>query len=311
MGIYYFGEMLKRYRESLGMTQEKLCDGICSCQTLSLIENGRQKLGIAACQQMMERMGKEVSRVYALEPISDSRTKKDIQDYEKAMEKCDYETADKILGKMEQVLGDAMAGRQYILGGKAFISRKLQRITGEEERALLWEAMALSVPDPMRKNISRYPWLSHELLLLYGIANSYFEEGKCQETVIMLEDIQKSLESGYRISEQGQIFELMIIECLMNAYQKLGEHKKAFEYAEQGIAVSSQEKSSERLVQFLEGKAQCMGRLLEHGKEEGFTKEGYKEAIQQAVIIASALGKKKQKKRMEKRYKELFGEEVW
>ena len=34
MGIYLAGEVIRRNRESMGITQEELCDGICSVETL-------------------------------------------------------------------------------------------------------------------------------------------------------------------------------------------------------------------------------------------------------------------------------------
>ena len=58
MGIYAVGEVIRRNRESIGMTQEELCDGICSVETLSRIENGRNTPSRANFERLMERMGK-------------------------------------------------------------------------------------------------------------------------------------------------------------------------------------------------------------------------------------------------------------
>lgn len=58
MGIYAVGEVIRRTRESLGMTQEELCDGICDVVTLSRIENGRNTPSRANFEALMERMGK-------------------------------------------------------------------------------------------------------------------------------------------------------------------------------------------------------------------------------------------------------------
>lgn len=293
------------------MTQEMLSEGICSPQTVSRIENGRQKPGRAISRQMMERLGKEKGRGYAIVPMGDAQVQEEIQRYEDLMEKGEYKAADRIIRKLEGVFGDTPAHRQYILGGKAHIGWKLRQITGEEGRAMLWEALGLSVPDPMQQELSRYPWIGHELLLLYGIADSYYGEGKYQEAVSMLEGIYRGLGSGYRIPGRGQKIELMVMERLMGAYGKLGQYRKALGYAERGIEASRQEKSSERFVPFLEGKAQNMEHLLELGEAGEFSWEDYKEALRQAIAISSALGKKKQKKRMQKHYQERFGEEPW
>ena len=58
MGIYAVGEVIRRTRESLGMTQEELCEGICDVVTLSRIENGRNTPSRANFELLMERMGR-------------------------------------------------------------------------------------------------------------------------------------------------------------------------------------------------------------------------------------------------------------
>ena len=42
MAFYLLGDCIREQRERLGVTQEELCEGICSVPTLSKIENGRQ-----------------------------------------------------------------------------------------------------------------------------------------------------------------------------------------------------------------------------------------------------------------------------
>ena len=42
MAFYMFGDYIREQRERMGVTQEDLCEGICSPGTLSKIENGRQ-----------------------------------------------------------------------------------------------------------------------------------------------------------------------------------------------------------------------------------------------------------------------------
>ena len=58
MSNYNAGDMIKLTREAMGITQEELCDTICSVQTLSKIENGKVKVKKATYQQLMEKMGR-------------------------------------------------------------------------------------------------------------------------------------------------------------------------------------------------------------------------------------------------------------
>ena len=309
MGIYCFSEVLKRTRQSLGLTQEMLCEGICSPQTISRIENGQQKPRKKTSRQLMERMGKEGSRMYAILPISDPKISKDIRNYDDAMRKEKYKAAQKILNIMEEEFWDTSACSQYLLYGKNTIRWKLQQISPENGRELLWEALELTVPSPKQQEISWYPWMDHELLLLYGVADSYYDEGQTQEAISMLKDLYEGIWSGYRMPQAGQTIEYMILNKLMEIYGGLKGYENAIECAQKGIETCRQEQSSIYLVQFLEGNAQNIRRLLKQGETNEYSEETYREASLQAIAIASALGNEKKAKKMTKRYYKHFGNE--
>ena len=44
MEVYNMGEVIQKRRKSLGITQEQLSEGICSVQTLSRVENGKNRI---------------------------------------------------------------------------------------------------------------------------------------------------------------------------------------------------------------------------------------------------------------------------
>ena len=57
MSEYCMGEMIKRTRKSMNMSQEELAFGICSVSTLSRIENGLETPARATFEKMVERLG--------------------------------------------------------------------------------------------------------------------------------------------------------------------------------------------------------------------------------------------------------------
>ena len=57
MAFYLLGDCIREQRERLGVTQEELCEGICSVPTLSKIENGRQGMRLNQYIAIMERLG--------------------------------------------------------------------------------------------------------------------------------------------------------------------------------------------------------------------------------------------------------------
>lgn len=59
MNNIMIGDVVRHIRENKGITQAKLCDGICSISTLSRIENGRQHPTRGLITLLAERMGEE------------------------------------------------------------------------------------------------------------------------------------------------------------------------------------------------------------------------------------------------------------
>ncbi len=57
MSEYCMGEMIKRTRKSMNLSQEELAFGICSVSTLSRIENGLETPARATFEKMLERLG--------------------------------------------------------------------------------------------------------------------------------------------------------------------------------------------------------------------------------------------------------------
>ena len=57
MAFYLLGDCIRERRERLGVTQEELCEGICSVPTLSKIENGKQGMRLNQYIAIMERLG--------------------------------------------------------------------------------------------------------------------------------------------------------------------------------------------------------------------------------------------------------------
>lgn len=100
MGMYRAGIVIRRNRLALHMTQEDLCDGICDTQTISRIENGKQNPGKDIYRRLMERMGREKDRAFAMVSGEDVRVMDYAREYENALHKFEYERAEEFLGKL-------------------------------------------------------------------------------------------------------------------------------------------------------------------------------------------------------------------
>lgn len=57
MSLYNVGNFIKQKRVELGITQEELCEGICSVTTLSRLENGEQTPRSSNVRALLQRLG--------------------------------------------------------------------------------------------------------------------------------------------------------------------------------------------------------------------------------------------------------------
>lgn len=307
MGVYRAGDVIRRNRQALHMTQEELCEGICNAQTLSRIENGKQNPGKEVYKRLMERMGKEKNRAFAMVSGDDVRVLEYAREYENALHKFEYEKADEVLHLLEEMVDDSPVSRQYVMEGRAVLDWRLKRIEAKEERKKLIEALSLTINNPEKYDFSSYPLMENELSIMSNIANNYFSEGKREKAVLILENIYKGINSGYRIREKNRALEILLLNNLANMYGELGEYKKAIELTKQGIEVCRAEKSSSALPQLLAEMEWNMEQLLKEKNDVNFTKHDCEKILRQAFYIASALKQNHNVELIKNHYEEYFG----
>lgn len=306
MGVYRAGDVIRRNRQALHMTQEELCEGICNAQTLSRIENGKQNPGKEVYKRLMERMGKEKNRAFARISGDDIRVLEYAREYENALHKFDYEKAEENLLFLEKMADDSPVSKQYLLRGRAVIDWNLKRITPEEGRKKLKKALAITVEKAEEQNFATYPLMENEISILYNIAGTYFCESKTEKAIFLLENVYAGINSGYRIPEKGKLTEVLILTNLANMYGELGEYQKAIELAEQGITICKEEKVSSALPQLLAEMEWNMEQLLDSGENVKFTKKDCERILRQACYLASALRQYHNLELIKNHYQEYF-----
>ncbi len=74
MAVYAIGRTIRAAREKAGLSQQALCEGICSLPTLSKIENGVQNPSRKTLQYISERLGIDLELFNV--PVSDVEAQK-------------------------------------------------------------------------------------------------------------------------------------------------------------------------------------------------------------------------------------------
>ena len=306
MGVYCKGELIRQYRQSCGLSQEELSEGICSVQTLSRIENGRQDGSKRLYHCLMERLAKETESIYLRIEEADGRLDKYIREYGKGIRYWDGKNAEKALKQLEGFTDLTRIGKQAILAAKAILSMKLGHITPGAARQMLWEALEYTVERPLQKDLGSYPWLDPESGIWCKAAETYCEENEFAQAIHILKSLHKNIKRGYRIPEKGRTLELIVLGSLTEAYGKKGEHKRAMAYAKRGIELCRKEKSSEFLILMLWRMEWNMEKLLEKGEDVLFTENDCLNMLRKNICLAEAIGKKREKKLLEKHKKEYY-----
>lgn len=310
MGVYRAGDVIRRNRQALHMTQEELCEGICNAQTLSRIENGKQNPGKEVYKRLMERMGKEKNRAFAMVSGDDVRVLEYAREYENAVHKFEYEKADKILQLLDKMVDDSSVSKQYLMRGRAIVDWKLKRITIQEKRKRLIEGLKVTVEAPEKQDFSQYPLMENEVSILCNIANTYFYENQIEKAISLLEEVYGGINSGYRISDKGRVTELLILDNLANMYGEIGEHWKAIKLVRQGLVICKEEKTSGNLPQLLGEMEWNMEQLLEKNEIVEFSQKECEKILRQAYYIATALKQNHNAYLLKNHYEEYFGKKL-
>src|SRR5690554_3724668 len=129
MGMYRLGDIIRMNRRALSITQEQLCDGICSVETLSRMETGKQNPGKDIYELLMERMGRIRERAYSMLSISDIKILDQMKQLEDYIKLYDYEAAEAILHDLKKNLGDSILDRQFLIRVESIINYRLNRIS--------------------------------------------------------------------------------------------------------------------------------------------------------------------------------------
>ena len=148
MGVYQIGEVIKRTRESLGITQEELYDGICSAETLSRIENGKRPPSNANFRALMGRLGKDDEKYRMLVHSGDMETIMEAMNIDILISHDENEKAEKVFEHFKQMVDlEDNANRQYVIKTQALIDYSLGKISVQTKRERLVEAFLCTIPN--------------------------------------------------------------------------------------------------------------------------------------------------------------------
>ncbi len=238
MKSYRIGDVIKRHRKLLGLTQEQLCDGICDPTTLSKIENGRRTPSPQDTIGLLERLGLSSDVYYFLvsdEDFAVQDLKVEIRTH--AIRK-EFSEALDLLDKLEAYKRQSPFVAQFILRQRSIVGyRKDGAVcpyTPAEALELLYQAIRLTVSSFQIERIAEYLLCTEELTVIIDIAASHSDQEDYDTSLRIYAQLMNYVEQRCMSTEEtNRIFPLIAYNYARDL-EEVGDYAKAVEVSEQG-----------------------------------------------------------------------------
>ncbi len=244
------GEIIKRKREEIGLSQWELCEGICDPVTLSRLENGRQSPSRNNVIALLERLGLPDDRYYALLTQSENDYEGEIKEIKakiielnKIKVKENYRIEDieiRISEIKKRFPVKDKISIQTVMMLEADLKKAANLIGYEEYKLLMLKALKMTVPNFTIDKLLKYRYTSDEIRILCVIASTNQYLGKIDLTLNMYEDLYNYMKkNAFRLSGYPKMMSLVLHNYCINL-MKSDRFEQAIKIAEEGrcLAVS-------------------------------------------------------------------------
>ena len=245
----FIGEMIKRKRKELGLTQEQLCEGICEPSTISRIESGRQVPAKNKLDALLQRLGLPGERYYALM----SKDEMELSNLKEKIISCNVARNAieglKNLEKLETLATEEdHLLRQFILRTRVILGYmkegKVYSYTFEEKGNMLLEAIHLTIPDFDEEEIYKNLYTVEEIKVINLIALNYSDKGQNRKAIDIYYQLLKYMKGHIMsLSEANRLIALICYNCSRSLYFEK-RYEESIEIANMGVETSIEERYS-------------------------------------------------------------------
>lgn len=312
MSNYNVGDLIRLTRQSMGISQEELSDGICSVQTLSRIENGKVAVKRITYQQLMKRMGRNGQKNYSVLSLDEfeSLDKKKIA-HDLFFRK-EYAEAEKYLNVLKEKLEkNDIINIQYLKGMDAILNYSKDHVSKDEYVRELEDAVALTIPNYKLFLDKIYPFTVEEVRILMNIAGAYGELGKNELAISIYDMLLKSLNSGYMEKNKAVPFILIVTHGKARMHGGLGQHQLAVDICWEVIHISKKYNLFTALPTVYGELAWNMMQQIEKGERDKKDKNMCKEIMRQGYAVAALSKQYIVGNIFKSEYKKYFNEPIY
>lgn len=235
MEVYNMGEVIQKRRKSLGITQEQLSEGICSVQTLSRVENGKNRISWEKFKKLMERLGmpsEKYSLVIEVDDIESIEFEKEIF---QLINKQEYENAYILFHKLEKKLDkNEKSNQQYLLGIGAILDYQLKKISLQEKMKQLEDAIQITIPCYECRVLKNGVYTRIEIIILYNIALCFQEKDE-KKGIRLLKELEEYLEEISINNREYKKLKVVILYNLSHLLRQNGNYEESKKVGNMGV----------------------------------------------------------------------------
>lgn len=288
MANYRAGDVIRLTRQAVGMTQEMLCENICSVETLSRIENGKHKVKRDTYRRLMERMERIPEKNYAICTGKYMELLEEKIDFEDAVSKFDYEKAEICLQGLKQKIGEGILNKQYIAKAEALVHHRNKQIDEDQMISRLQEAIRMTLPGYGQYLDGEYPYTEQEVLTLMNLAGAYRVKKRYENGIRIYRALLNSLHLGYMTQHDSIILEIKVMRNMALIFGEMEQYQEAIVLLKKVIQLSKEMDYGQMISTAFSQIAWNMMHQIENGERDMSDIVRVKAYTRQAYYIAAA-----------------------
>lgn len=280
MKKYFIGELIKKRRLELKLTQEQLCKGICEPITISRLENGRQTPSMNKLRVLLQRLDLPEDKYYALL----SKNEMQISDLQTEITSCNVlKDSQRGLPKIEELEKiadpDDPLIHQFILRSKVSLGKKengeIIPYTYDEKLDILFKAIRLTAPNFDIDAIYEGLYSIDEVKVINQIATVYSDLKQHKKAIDIYYQLLKYIKKHFQnILQSGGLLPLVAFNYAREL-DLVGRYAEAVEIAELGWQACTQYGQYYYLPSIIAIIAECYHFLNQDEKSKRYYKQAF------------------------------------
>lgn len=307
------GEIVRRRRKELKLTQAELAEGICDSMTISRLENNRQTPRRSLMCAILERLDLPVDRYMVLlfqeekevEFLRREISAANVRFEQAAPEKrpAIREEAFALHRRLEKATGaEDVFTRQQIARSRLILGTEEGPYPPAQERALLLEILHMSCPHFDPQNISRGHYTVEEIKMINHLGVTYAQEGNHAAAMEIFRQLYQYVEHAFRDYPKAESWKIPYYLNYINELIALGEYAQANQLA-----------GDARICCIRNGYYNCLPGILDALAESAFylgEQEACEHYFQQAYSFTSIIEDSVGAKAIAADYQQLMGRSI-